>query len=122
MKPAILLAIAIITLSSLPIFSRHDDAVAQQNASMHDATVIGQPGASRSTDPHGDERSLAVDADHCAAAEMRQENGELHMLGANQSVAVRDKAASRPTCASAENSNGSLQTNTQKISSLASSQ
>lgn len=106
MKPAILLAIAIITVSSLPFCSHHDHAVAQEHASMHSAAAA--------TDQ--------TQASRCVAAQKQQGNNSLL---ANKPVIEKDEAASRSTCVSADKPNGSIQPRAQNIqerSSLASSQ
>jgi hypothetical protein len=129
MKPAILFAVAIVILSSFPVASRHDDAVAQESASMHGVAATDQAQARPSSASHGNGGFTAVDAGHCAAAQKQLAKREPDAPRASDSVVAKN-AASRAACVSAEKANGSLQTGTpihartltSKSSSLASSQ
>jgi hypothetical protein len=126
MKPAILLAIAIVILSSFPVASRHDDAVAQESASMHGVAATDRAQARPSSASQGNGGFTAVDADHCAALQKRLAKREPDAPRASEPVVARN-AASSATCVSAEKANSALQTVhartlALKPSSLASSQ
>jgi hypothetical protein len=74
MKPAILLAIAIVMVSSLPLISRQDDAIAQESASASaNAHANQSPAANANANAGGVEANGAAAAD----AQMQPVNAEL---------------------------------------------
>jgi hypothetical protein len=124
MKLAILLAIAIVILSSLPVVSHHDDAVAQGRDSIDAAPAAGQTQATEFADSHSDERSAVANANRCAP-EKQYGKDALDTPRVSHSAVAQNNVASHATCASADKPNGSMPTRfqrTRELSSLAPSQ